>query len=164
MERTGKKMGRGERREMMGETGEFEVTREVLDSPSEGSGRCSCLGSELAYTFPHICSSPPSLYPLIVCLLCPSRVSLHHLIVLPKADHRRGVGLIDIFKGMGGFNDWHTKFPGDCSPTNWNRWAPCQYWCDKQSCDQCHLDDYGYHHFATVVQAGLGLLESASRS
>ena len=83
MERTGKKMGRGERREMMGETGEFEVTREVLDSPSEGSGRCSCLGSELAYTFPHICSSPPSLYPLIVCLLCPSRVSLHHLIVLP---------------------------------------------------------------------------------
>ena len=59
MERTGKKMGRGERREMMGETGEFEVTREVLDSPSKGSGRCSCLGPELRkYVLSHMFLAP----------------------------------------------------------------------------------------------------------
>ena len=46
---------------------------------------------------------------------------------------------------MGGVKDWatNTKFPKACSTTNWPQWAPCQYWCDAQSCDQCHPDDYG---------------------
>jgi len=36
--------------------------------------------------------------------------------------------------------------------------APCAYWCDAQSCDQCHPNDDGYSHLATVVQKGLGLM------
>merc|ERR1711957_565134 len=36
--------------------------------------------------------------------------------------------------------------------------APCAYWCDAQSCDQCHPNDDGYSHLATVVQRGLGLM------
>lgn len=36
--------------------------------------------------------------------------------------------------------------------------TPCAYWCDDQHCDQCHPNDVGYSHLATVVQKGLGLM------
>jgi len=36
--------------------------------------------------------------------------------------------------------------------------TPCAYWCDEQHCDQCHPNDVGYAHLATVVQKGLGLM------
>ena len=34
---------------------------------------------------------------------------------------------------------------------------PCGYWCDVQSCDQCHPNDDGYVQLAKTVMAGLGL-------
>ena len=35
--------------------------------------------------------------------------------------------------------------------------AACPWFCDKQSCNQCHPNDVGYTHLASVVKAGLGL-------
>ena len=50
-------------------------------------------------------------------------------------------GVIDIFSGMGGVVDWKTKFPHKgCNVNNSHGvggWAPCGWWCDVQSCDQC---------------------------
>jgi|TARA_B110000208_G_scaffold137747_1_gene166366 lysophospholipase L1-like esterase len=64
---------------------------------------------------------------------------------------------IDIFTGMGGEANWATDaaWPKDCAIGS--PWQPCAWWCDKQSCDQCHPNDNGYTHLATVLQAGLGL-------
>jgi lysophospholipase L1-like esterase len=63
-------------------------------------------------------------------------------------------GHIDMFSAFGGVPNWPEKFPSSCvlhSP-----WPACPWWCDKQSCDQCHPDDNGYAHMAKVVYAGLG--------
>ena len=63
--------------------------------------------------------------------------------------------VIDIYTEMGGVADWAAKFPAKCeigSP-----WAPCAWWCDKQSCDQCHPNDDGYAHLAQGMLKGLGL-------
>jgi lysophospholipase L1-like esterase len=64
---------------------------------------------------------------------------------------------IDIFTGMGGESNWASDpaWPKSCNLTS--TWMPCGWWCDKQSCDQCHPNDNGYSHLATVLQAGLGL-------
>lgn len=35
--------------------------------------------------------------------------------------------------------------------------ADCNYFCDEQSCDQCHPDDVGYHAMAVAMKAGMGL-------
>jgi lysophospholipase L1-like esterase len=64
-------------------------------------------------------------------------------------------GVIDVFGGMGGVADWQDKFPDKCEKNS--AWAPCGWWCDDQHCDQCHPNDNGYAHLATVVQKGLGL-------
>jgi lysophospholipase L1-like esterase len=64
-------------------------------------------------------------------------------------------GTIDVFSGMGGVKDWESKFPDSCQKDS--PWKPCGWWCDDQHCDQCHPNDNGYAHLATVVQAGLGL-------
>lgn len=62
-------------------------------------------------------------------------------------------GLIDVFTGMGGNVDWKADFPTACGLNS--SWAPCQWFCDKQSCDECHPNNYGYTHLASVVAEGL---------
>jgi hypothetical protein len=55
---------------------------------------------------------------------------------------------------MGGVADWRTTFPANgCNLSS--PFPPCKWWCDPQSCDQCHPDDVGYHQLASVVFAGL---------
>ena len=34
---------------------------------------------------------------------------------------------------------------------------PCAWWCDEQSCDQCHPNNNGYIQMATLMKKGLGL-------
>ena len=62
---------------------------------------------------------------------------------------------IDIFEAMGGVAGWQKVFPPSCTLTS--NWPSCQWYCDKQSCDQCHPNDDGYVHLATAMKAGLGL-------
>ena len=64
---------------------------------------------------------------------------------------------IDIFTGMGGSPDWASKFPGKCSLATAKTYKPCAWWCDAQSCDQCHPNNNGYTEMATLMKAGLGL-------
>lgn len=71
------------------------------------------------------------------------------------AKENSATGLIDVFTGMGGTSDWQSKFPASCQLES--PWKPCGWWCDKQSCDQCHPNDDGYAHMAQLVQEGLGL-------
>ncbi len=56
---------------------------------------------------------------------------------------------------IGGSPDWETKFPKECTVDS--PFAPCESWCDKQSCDQCHPNDDGYTKMAGLIAAGLGL-------
>lgn len=64
-------------------------------------------------------------------------------------------GPIDVYTGMGGVPDWEKKFPPKCVLNS--TWPPCAWWCDEQSCDQCHPNNDGYTHMAKVVMKGLGL-------
>ena len=66
-------------------------------------------------------------------------------------------GPIDVYSGLGGAPDWKKKFPSSCTTMNHNAWASCEWYCDAQSCDQCHPNDEGYHHMAKVFQDGMGL-------
>jgi lysophospholipase L1-like esterase len=50
---------------------------------------------------------------------------------------------IDIFTGMGGSPDWAAKFPKSCTLDTAKTYKPCAWWCDKQSCDQCHPNNNG---------------------
>lgn len=77
--------------------------------------------------------------------------------LMPKIAKENSLdGTIDVFSGMGGVQNWMDVFPGKCELKS--SWAPCGWWCDTQHCDQCHPNDNGYKHLATVVQAGLGLM------
>jgi len=67
-------------------------------------------------------------------------------------------GVIDVFSGMGGVSNWQDVFPAKCELNSSATFAPCAYFCDAQHCNQCHPNDNGYAHLATVVQAGLGLM------
>ena len=65
---------------------------------------------------------------------------------------------IDMFSAFGGVPDWRARFPaGGCTLDTAKTWKPCAWWCDAQSCDQCHPNNNGYTHFASAVYAGLGL-------
>ena len=64
---------------------------------------------------------------------------------------------IDVFTGMGGVADWATAFPKSCSIADSATYKPCAWWCDKQSCDQCHPNNNGYTKMASIMKAGLGL-------
>lgn len=78
--------------------------------------------------------------------------------LVPKIAATTKSKVIDAFVGMGGTPDWRTSFPADppgC--TKGDAYAPCAWFCDQQSCNQCHPNDVGYHKLATVVQQGLGL-------
>ena len=65
--------------------------------------------------------------------------------------------VIDIFTGMGGTPDWAKTFPVSCSLASAKTYAPCAWWCDAQSCDQCHPNNNGYTKMAALMKTGLGL-------
>lgn len=67
-------------------------------------------------------------------------------------------GIIDVYTGMGGKADWtvNPAWPLKCNVSSTFQ-PTCGYYCDAQSCDQCHPDDNGYANLATVLKAGLGL-------
>ena len=86
---------------------------------------------------------------------------------------------INVFAGLGGVSNWQKAFPSSCA--NPSPWKPCAWFCDAQSCDQCHPNDnvragkcvgiawvaphtsiccsilQGYTQLAGTVKAGLGL-------
>jgi len=64
-------------------------------------------------------------------------------------------GIVDFYSTMGGVADWKSKFPKSC--TRDSTWPSCKYWCDAQSCDQCHPNDDGYAHLAPVLMKEIGL-------
>merc|ERR1712232_539460 len=64
---------------------------------------------------------------------------------------------IDVYTGMGGVSDWEEKLPAKCTLDTARTWKPCAWWCDQQSCDQCHPNNNGYTQMAKVVAKGLGL-------
>ena len=61
---------------------------------------------------------------------------------------------IDVFGFMGG--DKQASFPVEGCTHN-STFPTCKYWCDAQSCDQCHPDDDGYNLLAQAVRKGLVL-------
>jgi len=69
-------------------------------------------------------------------------------------------GVIDFFVPMGGEFQWDTDptWPLQCSLEGISpKWPGCGYYCDAQSCDQCHPNDVGYAHMANVLKSGLNL-------
>jgi lysophospholipase L1-like esterase len=64
---------------------------------------------------------------------------------------------VDLFGAMGGAPQWHSEFPGRCERES--PFKPCAYFCDAQSCDQCHPNDAGYAHMASVIYEKLALPE-----
>lgn len=67
--------------------------------------------------------------------------------------------VIDVFTGMGGEANWasDSNWPKSCTLDTAKTWKPCAWWCDKQSCDQCHPNNDGYTHMAAVMKKGIGL-------
>lgn len=61
---------------------------------------------------------------------------------------------IDIYTAMGGVKDWREKQPAKGCTVN-SSYPPCAYWCDAQSCDQCHPNDVGYAHLAGALHDAL---------
>ena len=76
---------------------------------------------------------------------------------IQQANKNVVVSTIDVFHGMGGEEEWRSdpQWPKSCQLNS--DWRPCKWWCDEQSCDQCHPNDNGYTHLAKVLQEGLGL-------
>jgi lysophospholipase L1-like esterase len=60
---------------------------------------------------------------------------------------------INVFSAMGGVPDWQSRFPNRCALES--PWPDCKYWCDTQSCDQCHPNDDGYKVLANTVHQAL---------
>jgi len=71
---------------------------------------------------------------------------------IAQANRKSVRGVIDVYKAMGGVPDWRNKFPPKCTLNN--TWPTCQWYCDEQSCDQCHPNDVGCTHLAEVVKRG----------
>lgn len=78
--------------------------------------------------------------------------------LVPLIQKDAGVlGPIDVFASMGGVADWKDKYPaGGCGKTT-TQPQSCHWYCDDQSCDQCHPNNDGYTQLAKTVLAGLGL-------
>jgi lysophospholipase L1-like esterase len=64
---------------------------------------------------------------------------------------------IDIFTAMGGSPDWASKFPKSCTLETAKTYPPCAWWCDAQSCDECHPNNNGYTIMAAAMMKGIGL-------
>lgn len=78
--------------------------------------------------------------------------------LVPLIQQDSGIlGPIDVFTGMGGMTDWQTAYPAKGCVINNSQPDSCKWYCDGQSCDQCHPNDNGYTQLATIVQEGLGL-------
>ena len=77
--------------------------------------------------------------------------------LIQKANQDVVIKTIDIFTGMGGESNWESdpNWPKSCELNS--SWKPCEWWCDKQSCDQCHPNDNGYAHLADLLKTGLEL-------
>merc|ERR1719382_1561701 len=78
--------------------------------------------------------------------------------LVPLIQQSTGVrGPVDAFTGMGGVPDWQKKYPPrGCTKTTTSP-DTCKWYCDSQSCDQCHPNDNGYAHLAEIIYAGLDL-------
>jgi hypothetical protein len=82
------------------------------------------------------------------------------LVPLIAHDNQPAVaGVVDLFTPMGGELQWATdpSWPTSCALGTVSTWPACGWWCDQQSCDQCHPNDSGYAHMANVLRSGLGL-------
>eukprot|EP00035_Acanthoeca_spectabilis_P020900 m.435162 g.435162 ORF g.435162 m.435162 type:complete len:411 (-) comp17818_c0_seq1:77-1309(-) len=79
------------------------------------------------------------------------------LIPLINAAGNIGTPVIDIFSAMGGTPNWKETFPASCSLETAKTYTPCAWWCDLQSCDQCHPNNDGYTRMAHAMFAGLEL-------
>ena len=64
---------------------------------------------------------------------------------------------IDVYGTMGGSPTWESKFPASCTLDTAKTYPYCRFWCDAQSCDQCHPNDNGYTLLAATIMAGIGL-------
>mmetsp|Transcript_24202 Transcript_24202/g.63195 ORF Transcript_24202/g.63195 Transcript_24202/m.63195 type:complete len:415 (-) Transcript_24202:150-1394(-) len=65
--------------------------------------------------------------------------------------------VIDVFAAMGGTSDWNQTFPKSCTLSTAKTYTPCAWWCDEQSCDQCHPNNDGYTRLASAMFGGLGV-------
>ena len=50
---------------------------------------------------------------------------------------------IDVFTALGGVKDWATTYPKKGCTVKDTAIAKCPFFCDAQSCDQCHPDNNG---------------------
>lgn len=62
---------------------------------------------------------------------------------------------ISVYAALGGVPDWQTAFPKSC--TEQSTWPACPWYCDAQSCDNCHPNDSGYNRLARAMQMGMNL-------
>lgn len=62
---------------------------------------------------------------------------------------------IDVYGALGGVPNWQQVFPPSCALNS--TYPSCAWYCDAQSCDQCHPNDHGAFHLAATVKLGLGL-------
>lgn len=72
-------------------------------------------------------------------------------------DNELTTNVIDVYTAMGGRADWATVYPKSCTLDTAKTYKPCVWYCDQQSCDQCHPNNEGYTNMAKAVKAGLGL-------
>jgi len=81
------------------------------------------------------------------------------LVPLIKYANPAVTGMIDLYTAMGGELQWNTdqSWPDVCKIETTATWPACGWYCDAQSCDQCHPNDSGYAHIANVIKSGLGL-------
>lgn len=62
---------------------------------------------------------------------------------------------ISIYSALGGVPNWQETFPNGCGLNT--PWPACPWYCDKQSCDQCHPNDSGYFRLASAMKFGMNL-------
>jgi lysophospholipase L1-like esterase len=75
--------------------------------------------------------------------------------LIEVANQDGDMSVIDIYTAMGGEKTWQSdeNWPNSCTLNS--KWEPCQWWCDAQSCDQCHPNDNGYTHLANALKKGM---------
>ena len=115
-------------------------------------------------------TSPPKIYITVpISLLQQGVYGMNQTVInsmypklIPMIAKENNVELItQVYDGFGGEDDWKTDLPVNGCTLN-DSHSPwdlkfCKYWCDKQSCDQCHPNDQGYTHMASDFQKGIGL-------
>ena len=74
--------------------------------------------------------------------------------LVPMIAAREHIDTIDVFTWMGGLPP--STLP-HCTLETAKTYSPCAWWCDAQSCDQCHPNDNGYAHMAKKFLNGLNL-------